>query len=271
VYRGVALHGFAAARAYHRTRDDHSDDAMSTSEPITSAWQHARRRLPLGSRADAVELLDGGCLSLPEIEQNLVDLARLNLLPGGTSASIAGIERLVGIAARTRILDAGTGRGDMPLAFARRGWPTVGLDVNPDVLLVARRETAHQPLVEIVAGEGCALPFDDDSFDVAHASLFVHHFGPAEAVAILRELRRVARRGVVINDLRRGLLPLLATGVGVLAFGRSCVTWSDGIASARRSYTLTELDELISEAGLRIRWRSNRWQPRVVTVADAGA
>jgi SAM-dependent methyltransferase len=254
VYRGVALHGFAAARAYHRTRDDHSDDAMSTSEPITSAWQHARRRLPLGSRADAVELLDGGCLSLPEIEQNLVDLARLNLLPGGTSASIAGIERLVGIAARTRILDAGTGRGDMPLAFARRGWPTVGLDV-----------------VEIVAGEGCALPFDDDSFDVAHASLFVHHFGPAEAVAILRELRRVARRGVVINDLRRGLLPLLATGVGVLAFGRSCVTWSDGIASARRSYTLTELDELISEAGLRIRWRSNRWQPRVVTVADAGA
>jgi ubiquinone/menaquinone biosynthesis C-methylase UbiE len=195
----------------------------------------------------------------------------LNLLPGGTSASIAGIERLVLPAAGVRILDAGTGRGDMPLAFARRGWPTVGLDVNPDVLLVARRETAHQPLVEIVAGDGRSLPFDDHSFDVAHASLFVHHFGPADVVALLRELRRVARRGVVINDLRRGLVPLFATCVGVVAFGHSRVTRSDGIASARRSYTLAELDELFSEAGLRIRWRSSRWQPRVVTAADVGA
>jgi SAM-dependent methyltransferase len=238
---------------------------------MTSMWQHARRRLPLATRADAVELLDGGRLSLPEVEQNLVDLARLNRLPTGTSASIAGIERLVGSAAEARILDVGTGRGDMPLAFARRGWPTVGLDVNPDVLLVARRETARQPFVEIVNGDGRSLPFDDDSFDVAHASLLVHHFGPADVVAILRELRRVARRGVVINDLRRGFLPLLATGIGVVAFGRSRVTWSDGIASARRSYTLDELDELLGEASLPIRWRSSRWQPRIVTAADVGA
>ena len=126
------------------------------------------------------------------------------------------------------------GGRDMPLAFAERGWRTTGLDTNPDVLLVARRETAAQPLVEIVAGDGRSLPFDDGSFDVAHASLFVHHFEPAEVVAVLGELRRVARRGVVVNDLRRGLMPLLATGASALAFGRSRVTWTDGIASARR-------------------------------------
>ena len=219
-------------------------------------------------RADAVELLDGGSLSLPEIEQNLADLARLNRLPGGTSASVEGIRRLIGRGSDGRILDVGTGRGDMPLAFAQRGWGTTGLDINPDVLLVAGRETRAQPLVEIVPGDARSLPFDDDSFDVAHASLFVHHFGPAEVVAILGELRRVARRGVVINDLRRGLVPLLATGASVLAFGRSRVTWSDGLASARRSYTLAELDELLAEAGLRTRWRSSRWQPRVVTAAS---
>ncbi len=222
-------------------------------------------------RADASELLDGGSLSLPEIEHNLADLARLNRLPGGTSASVDGIERLIEGGTDGRILDVGTGRGDMPLAFAERGWRTTGLDINADVLLVARRETAAEPLVEIVAGDGRSLPFDDDSFDVAHASLFVHHFGPAEVAAILRELRRVARRGVVINDLRRGLVPLLATGAGVLAFGRSRVTWNDGLASARRSYTLAELDELLAGTGLRIRWRSSRWQPRVVTAASVGA
>jgi len=237
---------------------------------MTSVWRHARRRLPLAIRADAVELLDGGCLSLPEVEQNLVDLARLNRLPGGTSASIDGIERLVGRGPDARILDVGIGFGDMPLAFARHGWRTVGLDINPDVLLIARRETGAEPLVGIVAGDGRALPFDDDSFDVAHASLFVHHFEPIELVGILGELRRVARLGVVINDLRRGLVPLLATVASVVAFGRSRVTWTDGLASARRSYTLAELDELLAEAGLVINWRSSRWHPRVVTAAAVG-
>ena len=237
---------------------------------MTSVWRGARRRLPLADRADAVELLDGGRLSLPEVDGNLADLARLNRLPGGTAASIEGIWHLIGSGAEARVLDVGTGRADMPLAFAERGWRTTGLDTNPDVLLVARRETAAQPLVEIVAGDGRSLPFDDDSFDVAHASLFIHHFEPAAAVAVLTELRRVARRGVVVNDLRRGLMPLLATGASALAFGRSRVTWTDGLASARRSYTLTELDDLLDEAGLRIRWRSTRWMPRVVTAASAG-
>lgn len=238
---------------------------------MTSVWRQARRRLPLADRADAVELLDGGCLSLAEVEQNLADLARLNRLPGGTSASVDAIERLLGRGAVGRILDVGTGRGDMPLAFAERGWRTIGLDANPDVLLVARRETAAQPLVEIVTGDGRSLPFEDGAFDVAHASLFVHHFAPAEAVAVISELRRVARRGVVVNDLRRGLMPLLATGASALAFGRSRVTWTDGLASARRSYTRAELDELLIAAGLHIRWRSSSWQPRVATAASVDA
>lgn len=237
---------------------------------MTSVWRQARRRLPLADRADAVELLDGGRLSLPEVEQNLADLARLNRLPGGTAASIEAIGHLIGRGAEARVLDVGTGRGDMPLAFAACGWRTTALDINPDVLLVARNETATQPLVEVVAGDGRSLPFDDGAFDVAHASLFIHHFAPADAVAVLGELRRVARLGVVVNDLRRGLMPLLATGASALLWGRSRVTWTDGVASARRSYTLAELDELLAEAGLSIRWRSVGWMPRVVTAALAG-
>lgn len=236
---------------------------------MTSMWRSARRRLPLAVRADAVELLDGGCLSLPEIERNLADLARLNRLSGGTAASLAGIEHLVGGGARPGILDVGTGSGDMPLAFTARGWRTTGIDSNPDVLLVARRETAHDPLVEIVAGDGRFLPFEDGAFDVAHCSLLVHHFEPVDVVAILAGMRRVSRRGVVINDLRRGVLPLVATAAAVAAFGRSSVTWRDGLTSARRAYTLPELDAMLHAAGLAVRWRSPGWHPRVVTVATA--
>lgn len=222
----------------------------------------------MSSRTDAVELLDSGSLSMSEVEQNLADLARLNRLPGGTATSVDGVRRLLGRRRDARILDAGTGSGDMPLAFARRTWRSVGVDLNPDVLPIARRTTAHEPLIEIVEADARALPFDDGAFDVAHCSLLVHHLEPDEVVRALRELSRVAREGVVINDLRRGIWPLCATWASITAFGRSRVTRHDGLISVRRAYTLDELDLLLADAGLVTRWRSNRWMPRVVTATS---
>jgi len=227
-----------------------------------------RRRLPLGTRSDAAELLDSGSLSLPEVEANLADLARLNRLPGGTAASIAGIRRLVGEGNAARILDVGTGRGDMPLAFAAQGWDVLAVDSNPDVLTIARRELGDRGL-EAVEADVRALPFEDGAFDVAHASLLLHHLDPAAAAAALRELSRVARRGIVVNDLRRGWMPLVASAVSVALLARSRVTRTDGLASARRAYTLRELDRLLDEAGLAPRWRSAAWMPRVVTAASS--
>ena len=235
---------------------------------MLTALRRARRSLPLGLRTDAVELLDGGRLSLPEVERNLADLARLNRLPGGVAASVGGVRRLLDGRGDARILDAGTGRGDMPIAFALCGWATTAVDNNPAVLLIARRETSADGRIDVVDGDARSLPFDDAAFEVSHCSLLLHHLEPAEAVTALRELARVARRGVVINDLRRGILPLVATAVSVIALGGSRVTRADGLISARRAYTLDELDDLIGDAGLMVRWRSPGWLPRVVTATS---
>ncbi len=226
-----------------------------------------RRLLALGARTDAAELLDSGRLSRSEVEANLADLARLNRLPGGTDASVRAISTLVAGRDATRILDVGTGAGDMPVAFARRGWHVVAADSNPAVLAVARDRLARVPNVEVLDADALALPLEDGVVDVAHCSLLVHHFAPDAAVTALRELRRVSRHGVVVNDLRRGPLPLAATWVSVMALGRSSVTRVDGMASARRAYTVPELDGLLAEAGLTPRWRSPGWLPRVVTAA----
>lgn len=227
-----------------------------------------RARSPVRARAEAVELLDTGELSSREVEQNLDDLARLNrLLPGGVAASVEAVRRLTSPGLPAHILDVGTGRGDMPIAFARNGWRATALDSNPMVLEVARRTTAEEPLVEVVEGECHRLPFGDASFDVAHCSLLVHHFDPDDAVRLLRELARVARHGVVVNDLRRGLLPLSATWVSTRVLARSRVTLADGLASARRAYTIAELDDLLAAADLVASWRSTAWLPRVVTAA----
>lgn len=223
-------------------------------------------RLPLSRRSAELELLDLGVLPPAELATNLDDLARLNRLPGGAAASTDAVALLLD-GAGGRVLDVGTGRADIPLRLAARGWSVVALDSDPEVLAIARRAAAADPAVEMVAGDGRSLPFPDAAFDVAHCSLLIHHLDRGEAVALLREMRRVARRGVVVNDLRRGWVPLLATAVAVAVLGRCRATRHDGLLSVRRAYTVDELDDLLDEAGLQVRHRSAAWLPRVVTVA----
>jgi SAM-dependent methyltransferase len=243
------------------------DDARRIAAELLRPSRRLRKHRPLRGRAELTESLDGAVLDPAELERNLDDLARLGRLPGGVSTSLAAIRRLVPARADPDILDVGAGRGDMALAFASHGWRTMAVDTHLDVLRVARSATSHEPLVEVVQADGRHLPYPDHAFDVSHCALLIHHLDPADAVTVLRELARVARHGVVINDLRRGLLPFVATGVAVALLGRCRTTRVDGLRSVRRAYTLAELDALLTEAGLEVVWRSNRFMPRVVTAA----
>ena len=98
--------------------------------------------------------------------------------------------------------------------------------------------------------DGRGLPFADGAFDVAHASMVVHHLDPDDAVAFLRELRRVARRGLVVNDLVRGRLNWLGAWLLIHATATSRFTRHDGPLSVRRAYTRPELLDLVAAAGL---------------------
>ncbi len=224
-------------------------------------------RWPLSLRSTELELLDLGRVTEGELRTNLADLARLNRLPGGAGASRSAIRHLLGSRRNAEVLDVGTGAADVPMAFAREGWTVIALESDADVAAIARERSVGQSGIRVVGGDARSLPLDDDSVDVAHASLLLHHLDPVAAVSALREMARVARIGVVVNDLRRGWLPLLATGVAVATLGRCRTTRYDGLLSVRRSYTMAELDGLLADAGLEVIHRSPSWMPRVVTGA----
>ena len=247
--------------------DETADSRTSRPRALGERLAWLREGAGLHRRADLTELLDEAGVDRGELDRNLRDLARLNRLPGGTDASIRAIRHLVREREEVRVVDVGAGMADMALAFARHGWRTVAADSHSQVLDRARRATADEPLVEVIDGDGRALPHANDELDVSHCSLLLHHLDPGDAVAVLREMARVARHGVVINDLRRGVFPFVATGVTVALLGRCRATRVDGLRSVRRAYTLGELDELLGEAGLEVRWQSNRFMPRVVTAA----
>jgi ubiquinone/menaquinone biosynthesis C-methylase UbiE len=69
--------------------------------------------------------------------------------------------------------------------------------VEPSPAMRARRPPSRPPAIDTTAEQ---LPFDDDSFDAAMATLMVHHWrDPARG---LGEMRRVTPRSGRNSDLR---------------------------------------------------------------------
>lgn len=221
----------------------------------------------LNARSTAHELLDAEHLDLLELRRNLREMAMLNRLPGGIGDSVRAVERLLDEQTEATVLDVGTGSGDFVKRLRRRRHvEVIASDLRPEILEIAARNLAGTNNVSLLNADARAIPLGDGEVDVAHASLLMHHFDPDDAIAALAEMRRVSRLGVVINDLRRGLLPFAMTAAAVLTLSRGAYTRHDGVLSARRAYTLAELDTLAAKAGLKRVARSGRFWPRVTTV-----
>lgn len=90
-----------------------------------------------------------------------------------------------------RVLDAGCGHGRYLGAFREMGATVVGLDAGrgPEEAGVPVRE----PGITIVQGSVLALPFRDESFDLAFCDGVIHHTTDPEAA--YRELARVVKPG----------------------------------------------------------------------------
>jgi 2-polyprenyl-3-methyl-5-hydroxy-6-metoxy-1,4-benzoquinol methylase len=204
----------------------------------------------------ANELLDGPLDDPGALAANLRDLRRINRLTGGARLSLRAV-RALGEAGT--VLDVGTGGADIPallLADARRrGVPLVvtATDSRPEVLgaaRVLRPSLATMPGLVLEVADGRRLPYPDASFDVGHASLVLHHLDEQDAVAFLRELRRVSRLGIVVNDLARGRLFWLGAWLITHTLAASRYTRHDGPLSVRRAWTHGEMVDLLRRADL---------------------
>lgn len=95
------------------------------------------------------------------------------------------------------LLDVGCGPGTITVEFADRLAPgrVIGLDAAAEVIARADSEFQRDNLA-FVTGDAYALPFDDDSFDIAHAHQTLQHV--ADPVRMLREMRRVVKPGGIV-------------------------------------------------------------------------
>jgi len=191
------------------------------------------------------ELLDTDAGTRAEVEASLADLRMVNRWFGGARVMCDLVERVAIRTAATELsmLDVAAATGDVATTLRRRMQER---GVRVAVTLLDRATSHFEDGLPRVAGDALALPFADSSFDVVGCSLFAHHLEPEEIVRFANEGLRVARRAVLINDLRRHPVHLALTYAGVPLF-RSRLTRHDGPVSIRRAYTTDEMREMLKQ------------------------
>ena len=201
-------------------------------------------------RPDGDEILDAPDVDPALARRSLRDVMLANSLMGGTRAVMHELESIMpSLPKRATLLDVGTGMGDIPRrareVAARRGvtLDTVGLEAAEWLAAAARTS-----MTAAVVGDGRFLPFASHSVDVVICSQVLHHFFDHDAVALLQELNRVARVGVIVSDLLRSDLAVAGLWLFSFVLGFHPVSRHDGIMSIRRGFTPGELGTIVRSA-----------------------
>ena len=195
------------------------------------------------SRSTQKEIMDDMSIRDDRLDVALRELQVINRMLGGNATTRKGIRTLLrggGTSEPLSILDVGAGGGDVTLSVVKLIPETkiTAFDLNERVCTYASQ--AH-PRLTVVQGSVFDLPFREASFDIVHASLFLHHFTEEELLRIVPSLVAQARVGLVINDLRRSALAYIGIWLLTRLFSRSQMVKNDGPLSVKRGFTKREL------------------------------
>ncbi len=161
------------------------------------------------TRRRSEEWMDHPDASPSELDRSLRFIRRINRLLGYTRATLGHLDvfsRTWPRNQRIDILDLATGSADVPQAILR--WADrhhfdlriVALDRHPFTI---RRAADSDPRLHLVQTDALTPPFPDNSFDYVLCSMFLHHLDDEQAVLLLRQMNRLARRGILLADLLR--------------------------------------------------------------------
>jgi 2-polyprenyl-3-methyl-5-hydroxy-6-metoxy-1,4-benzoquinol methylase len=209
----------------------------------------------LSTRRREAEWMDRPDADVGALRASLRFIRRVNTLLGYTRATLSHLRRFSRswtTGQTIRILDVATGSADIPLAilkWARRrrfDVHIVGADLHP--ITVAEANLHRCDRFSVVRADALDLPFADGSFDYALTAMFLHHLDDAEIVRALREMDRVARRGVIAADLIRNRRAY--AWISLFTATADPMVRHDALVSVRQAFSRAEVLALGERAGL---------------------
>lgn len=115
--------------------------------------------------------------------------------------------RQAGIQAGETILDLGCGTGTLALLVksAHPDAEVIGLDMDPQILRIARRKTREAGAeIALHLGTAASLPYPDRSVDRVLSSFVLHHLSKADKQRAAAEVFRILRPGGELHVLDFG-------------------------------------------------------------------
>lgn len=203
----------------------------------------------------AAETLDDPHAEPSVVVASLRDIARINRVFGNAATAarrLAEFWRDVPPGATLTLLDVGTGSGDIPRRVARQAarcgitLRLVGIEQHAVAARVAR-QPGDLAAVLAVGGD---LPFRSGAVDLVLCAKLLHHLPGERGTRLIAELARVARRGVVVVDIRRSVWAAAGFWLAAMAMRLHPATRRDGVISVFRGFTAGELRRVCAAAGV---------------------
>lgn len=197
-------------------------------------------------RRDDPELMDAPGLPEAEVAEAYRVLGSVNRQLGNLRSMGLEIRRFLAEdridSGRVSLLDVGAGSGDIADALRRR-LATRRVEIRAVALdrdHTAIRLADHRGL-SAVRGDALRLPFGDRCIDLVTAVKFAHHFGGDALTRLASEMARVARRRVIVLDIRRHWLAYWGFVAWSRLFTSNRLVRFDGPLSVLRGFTQDEM------------------------------
>jgi 2-polyprenyl-3-methyl-5-hydroxy-6-metoxy-1,4-benzoquinol methylase len=216
-------------------------------------------------RDQSKEILDDLEIQGAAVSQNLKELDIINTFLGGNGISVSALKKVIHTKKNKThwtIADLGCGSGQLMLEMnqlLKKHQLTssfTGMDANPFIVQYAQKHCASDTCIKIIQ-HNVLQDTLTETYDVIHASLFLHHFTESELVQLLKKIKDHTSVALVINDLHRHPIAYYAIKLLTHWFSKSYLVKNDAALSVAKGFTKTEWEEILQLAGYKqykIKW-----------------
>lgn len=194
------------------------------------------------------EKMDDFSIRDKRIDIALNELKIINKYLGGISTTKSALKFFINSKNdKFKILDIGSGTSDNLIA-AKKHYPNLqilSIDKNLHTLSISEKSLIK------VNSDAFHLPVKKESCNIIHTALFLHHFTEEQIQKLLKEFLRIAKDGIIINDLQRSFFALLGIKILTIIFSKSEIIKWDAPISVKRGFNKSEIISFLRNTGLR--------------------